>query len=491
MKKNAYLAFDFGAESGRAILGSIENNRLHLEEIHRFANGMLNLFGRFHWNIYRLYEEILTSLNLCAEKGISLKSIAFDTWGVDFALLAPDGSVLGLPFAYRDSHTKQSMPQVFETISPEEIYRLTGIAFMQFNSLYQLQALKRDNSPFLQSAKDLLFMPDLFNYMLTGVKKTEFTFATTSQLFNPHTQSWESALFEAIGVSPALMQEVVPPASPIGKLRSDVCKKTGINQTTVTAVASHDTNSAIAAAPAQGENWAYISSGTWSLMGIENKSPIINEQVRKMNFTNEGGIGNSFDFLKNIMGLWLLQQTRKAWSKEKKYDYAELVEISRRAKPFACFVDPDEESFLNPPDMPQAIVEYCRKTGQQPPTEHSAFVRCIFDSLALKYRYVLDQIREAASRQIDKIHVIGGGAQNRLLNQFTANATGVPVVAGPFEATAIGNIMVQALSTGNVSGLSHMRQVVLNSFETETFRPTDRAKWEQAYENFRKLIEQA
>jgi rhamnulokinase len=489
MDTPSFLAFDLGAESGRAMLGQLQDGRLRTEELARFPNGMLSIRGHLHWNIFRLFEEMKRVMETCSSgMGAHPASIAVDTWGVDFALLARDGSILGLPFAYRDARTDGAMEEFFEIIPRERVYRLTGIQFLQLNTLFQLYVMKRDNSPLLEVASDLLFIPDVLNYLLTGEKKTEFSFATTSQLYNPLKKGWDDELFDALRIPKSIMQEIVLPTTVIGKLDTSICRETGLDQTPVIAVASHDTGSAVAAVPAEGERWAYISSGTWSLMGIETNRPLISDQALELNFTNEGGVEGTFRFLKNISGLWPLQQCRKAWEKERAYSYGELIRTSGSAPPFKAAIDPDSAEFLNPPDMPEAIRQFCERTSQTVPASPAEFVRCILESLALKYRLVLDQLRRICPHPIERIHVIGGGARNDVLCQFTANSTGLPVTAGPIEATAVGNIMVQALAMGYVASLAEMRDVIRQSFELVRYEPQHAAEWDAAYERFRNLV---
>lgn len=364
---------------------------------------------------------------------------------------------------------------------------MTGIQFMQINSLFQLFSMKKANSPLLNAATDLLFIPDLLNYLFTGIKKSEFTFSTTSQMFSPKTRSWEKALFDAMGVNINLMQEIVLPGTVLGHLAEDVCRETGAGKVPVVAVALHDTGSAIAAVPAEGKNWAYLSSGTWSLMGIETNEALINERTAALNFTNEGGVEGTFRFLKNITGLWLLEQCRKIWSVKKEYSYTELVEMAKSVRPFQFLVDPDAPDFMSPADMTKAIQDYCRKTNQSVPFSVGEMVRCIFDSLALKYRSVLEMLKEVSPNPIEKLHVIGGGSKNIFLCQLTANATGIPVVAGPSEATALGNIMVQAMAMGLVKSLEEIRKVVSKSVSPDVYMPRDSKEWDNAYHTFCKI----
>ena len=482
---HGFLAFDLGAESGRAIFGSLGEERLETREVHRFRNPTATVGGRQRWDIHPLLEEIKRGMKFCVTgAGTYPESIAVDTWGVDFALLDGNGGLLELPRAYRDTRI-DAMEQFFEKVPRERVYMLTGIQTMPFNTLYQLFALKVDEPSLLEAASDLLFMPDLFDYLLTGVKKSEFTFATTSQLYNPLKGDWDDELFEALRVSKRLMQAVVAPGTVIGNLTRDVASETELGIIPVVATASHDTAAAVAAVPAGGEDWAFISSGTWSLVGIETTVPIMTGEAMRLNFTNEGGAGGTFRFLRNVMGLWLLQGCRKAWESKGPRTYDEIIEMAASAQPFAAIIDPDCVDFLNPPDMPEAIRAFCVRTGQEAPDSPGGIARCVLEGLALRYREVLEQLRSASARPINRIHVVGGGSLNRLLCQFTADATGLPVVAGPIEATAVGNIMVQAMALGYVSSLDEIRDVVRRSFEVETYEPGKTGRWDEAYACFK------
>ena len=489
MTTRNFLAFDLGASSGRAILGTISDNKLSLKEIHRFDNQMVEINGSFYWNIFSLFGELKTGLKKCIHDfGIQPESVGVDTWGVDIALLDRNGMIVGLPYDYRDSRTDTAMEEVFKVIPKKELYLMTGIQLMQFNTLFQLYAYKRDRSPLLEITTDILFMPDALGYLFSGVKKNEFSIASTSQFLKPGKLEYEQKLFDAIGFDINLMQELVLPGTILGDIKPDIQKETGSAPIPVVAVAAHDTASAIASVPATGRNWAYISSGTWSLMGIESDHPLISEEIQKLNFTNEGGVEGTTRFLKNIMGLWLLQECRRTWSAEHDYSWPEMVEMSLNAQPFKCLIDPDAREFLNPGDMPAAIAAFCAKTGQPEPETHGEIIRTIFESLALKYRLTLDSIREVSMGEIEKIHIIGGGANNELLCQYAANATNLQVYAGPTEATAIGNIMMQAKALGAVSSLGEIRQMVFNSFETKIFYPQDANSWNAEYQRFKNLI---
>jgi rhamnulokinase len=487
MPPPSFLAFDIGAASGRAVLGSLKGNRLSTKEICRFPNAILFIHRHLYWNIYRLFEEIQKGLSACAgESGI--EGIALDTWGVDFGFLAQDGTILGLPRSYRDPHTQGMMEEFFKKIPRKRIYELTGIQFMPLNSLFQLFALKRNKSSLLKNAHDILFMPDLFNYMLTAQKKTEFTFATTSQLYNPRKRGWETELFDGLGIDPSLMQEIVQPGTIIGPLVPEIGQPYGWEDVPVIAGATHDTGSAVAAVPARGRDWAFISSGTWSLLGVETREPLIDTQAMEWNFTNEGGVEGTFRFLKNVTGLWLLQECRKVWTAAHESSYEELSNLALEAKPFQCFVDPDWEGFLCPPHMPGAIKSYCESTGQNAPRSPSELVRCIFESLALKYRTVLEELSKILPYPVRRIYIIGGGASDRLLCQLTADASGLPVYAGPTEAASIGNIMMQALTLGYIHSLEEMREVIRASFEVTEFVPCGEGNWKEAYGRFREII---
>jgi rhamnulokinase len=489
MRAADFLAFDLGAESGRAVRARLADGRLAIRELRRFPNGIHAVNGRCHWDVVRLFAEIKESLRVAARQAETPPaSMGIDTWGVDFALLGRDGNLLALPFSYRDPHTTGAMESFFRKVPRERVYELTGIQFLPLNSLFQLEAMVRDASPLLPDARDLLFIPDLFHYWLTGVKKTEFTFATTSQLFNPRAMAWEEELLAALRLPRSLFQNIVMPGTVLAPLNADVARETGFPRVPLVAVATHDTGSAVAATPGEGDDWAYISSGTWSLVGVESPAPILTPESRDANFTNEGGVGGTFRVLKNVAGLWLLQQCRRAWAAEQAIGYDDLTAWATQAAPFAALIDPDDASFLNPPDMPAAIAAYCARTGQRVPETKGATVRAILDSLALKYRWVLEQLQRIQPRPIRRLHVIGGGARNRLLCQFTADATGLPVFAGPVEATAIGNLLVQAMAGGALASLSDARQVVRQSFALERYEPREPEEWDAAWQRFRCLV---
>ena len=488
MTDSSYLAYDLGAESGRAILGRLRDDRLEIREVGRFPNAAITVEGHMHWDVFRLFEEMKACLARCAKEADPMPgSIGLDTWGVDFALLDGSGKILGLPYCYRDDRTAGAMDSFFRKVPRDEVYGRTGIQFLKINTLFQLESMVRDASPLLEAASDLLFMPDLFHYLLAGVKRTEFTFATTSQLYNPVKQGWDDELLAALGLDRSLMQEVVASGTVLGHVGPEICEETGFPGVPVVAAATHDTGSAVAAVPAEGDDWAFISSGTWSLMGVESAAPVLTDGAREANFTNEGGVGGRFRLLKNIMGLWLLQQCRRTWSTDGALDYDELTAVAASAPPFAALVDPDDPVFLNPPDMPAAIAAYCLRTGQEAPATRGATARCVLESIALKYRRVLDQLRNLHGRPIRRIHVIGGGSRNRLLCRFTADATGLPVLAGPVEATALGNLLVQAMAVGDVASTERMREIVDASFPMERFDPESPEEWDPVYDRFMDL----
>jgi len=467
-----FFAFDLGATTGRSMLGILQNGKIELKELTRFPNKIIRIQDKYYWDIFALYEALKDGLSTAASQNIRLDAIGIDTWGVDFVYLGEDGSLLSQPRSYRDHYTAGIPERYFKIIPRKEVYDRTGIQIMNFNSLYQLYAAKCQNYSPLKAAQAILFMPDALSYLLTGEKVCEYTIASTSQFLNPRTKSIECELFEAMEINPSIVQPLVMPGTIIGNLTESVAKECGLPPVPVIAVAGHDTASAVAAVPAEDENFAYLSSGTWSLMGIEVREPIITDETCQMNFTNEGGVGGATRFLKNITGMWLLEQCRKEWEAAgHNYSYSEIVELSGSVAAFQAIIDPDHPSFSNPESMTQAIIEYCKQNSQKIPATHAEFIRCIFDSLALKYKSVLSSLQKVAPFKIERLHVIGGGSQNRLLNQMTADATGIPVVAGPSEATAIGNVMMQAKGLGVVQSLQEIRKIIRNSFEVELFYP--------------------
>jgi rhamnulokinase len=484
------LAFDLGAESGRGVLGKFDGERLQLQDAHRFPNTPAATLDSLHWDVLHLYNEMLTALRRAAGQFGGVDSIGVDTWGVDFALLGRGGTLLGNPRHYRDPHTEGAMDLAFATIPPTELFARTGIQFMRFNSLFQLLALQRDRSPLLDVAETLLFIPDLFHYFFTGIKANEYTDASTSQILNPQTRGWDFDLVQRLGLPKEILGSIIEPGTLLGPLRGRIARDTGVTPVPVIAPATHDTGAAVAAVPARGKNWAFISSGTWSLMGVELDQPLVNEKVRAANFTNEGGVGGTIRFLKNIMGLWLIQECKRSWERTApNQGYAELMTLAEAAPPFVSVVDPDDPGFILPADMPAAIAAFCVKTDQPAPQGPGAVVRCAMESLALRYRWVLENLQSLLGRELEVIHVVGGGSQNTLLCQLTADACNRPVVSGPVEATAIGNILVQAVGLRLLGSLADAREVVRNSFEVRTFEPRNPAVWDEPYRRFTKLLQ--
>ena len=481
-----FLTFDLGAESGRAVVGHLDGDRLRLEEIHRFPNGPVQVLDSLHWDVLGLWSDIKHGLGLAAKAyGDDLGSIGLDTWGVDFALLAADDTLLGNPYHYRDSRTDGMLEAAFEIMPRAEIYEQTGIQFMQLNSLYQLLAMAKAGAPALATARTLLLMPDLFNFWLCGKKASEFTIVTTSQCYDPRSGNWAWGLLDKLGIPGHIFGEIVPPGTVLAPLRDSVAEETDSGPVPVVASAAHDTASAVAAVPATGGDYIYLSSGTWSLMGVEATEPIINQQSLAYDFTNEGGVNGTFRFLKNIMGLWLVQECRRDWERAgQAYSYDDLTRMAAGAPAFGPLVSLSDSRFLPPGDMPTRIQAFCRDTGQAVPQTKGQIIRCALESLALEYRWVAERLDEIVGRRLPAIHIFGGGSQNRLLNQFAADATDRTVVSGPVEATAIGNILVQALALGHVSSLAEGRALVRQSFKVETYEPANPAPWDEVYQRY-------
>ena len=485
MKQTHFFAVDLGATSGRTILGTLSESGLDQRELTRFPNHIIETNGHFYWDIYALYNEIIGGLKVVAREGIEIASVGIDTWGVDFAFIGKDGGLLRNPYCYRDPHTVGMMEEYFKKIPKERVYDLTGIQFMNFNSLFQLYTLHRVGDSALEAADKILFVPDALSYMLTGEKVTEYTIASTSQILNPRTKQMEQELLDVCDVRAEQFGRFVFPGEQIGVLNEEVQRQTGLGAIPVIAVAGHDTASAVAAVPAMNERFAYLSSGTWSLMGIEVKDAIINAESFEKNFTNEGGVEGTTRFLKNICGMWLLERCRKEWTED--YSYNALIEAALAAPAFRSIINPDAPCFANPTSMTEAIKQYCRDTSQPVPNTYGEFTRCIFDSLALRYRQIFGYLQQMSPFPIEALHVIGGGSRNNLLNQFTCNAVGVPVVAGPSECTAIGNIMLQAKAAGIVSDIAAMRHLIAASIETTTFTPEEAEDWDKGYELYLKV----
>jgi rhamnulokinase len=501
-----FLALDLGASSGRAMIGQFDGEHIRLSEVHRFPNGPVRLPDdggsgcRLHWDVLRLWTEIKRGLTRAVqEHGANLAGVGLDTWGVDFGLVDGHGALVSNPYHYRDSRTDGMLEEAFRRVPREEIFEQTGIQFMQLNSLYQLLSMVVDRSPALDIAETFLTMPDLFNYWLTGRKVCEFSIATTTQCYDPRLSSlegggsrgeWARALLERLDIPSHIFPEIVPPGTILGELLPQVAEEVGASGLCVIAPACHDTGSAVAAVPAEGSDFVYISSGTWSLMGTELDEPAISERSLAYGFTNEGGVGGTFRFLKNITGLWLVQECRRTWAREgDPLSYDDLTQMAAQAEPLQCFVDPDGGEFLKPGDMPARIHAFCRATDQPVPRSKGAVVRCALESMALKYRWVLERLEDVLGRRLAPVHIVGGGTQNRLLNQFAADATDRRVVAGPVEATAAGNVIVQAMALGRIGSLSEARQIVRNSFDLVTYEPGGGTEWDDAYHRFLSVID--
>jgi rhamnulokinase len=488
MPVNRFLAADLGAESGRVMLGTLEDGRLTLEDLHRFPNEPVRLPTGLYWDTLRLFHEILRGLTIAGrERKLEPDGIAVDTWGVDFALLDSDGALADNPRHYRDARNNGMLERTFPVVPRAEIFAQTGLQFMQLNSLYQWYAMKLADSPALQIARTLLFMPDLFHYFLTGVRKAELTIASTSQFYNPLTHTWASDLLGTLGLDPTILPEIVPAGTRLGPILSPVADLTGLPaDTPVYATAGHDTASAVAAVPAGGDSWCYISSGTWSLMGVELDRPIISEECLALDFTNEIGAEGRVRLLKNIAGMWMLQECRRAWALEgTEYSYDALVSLASQAEPFTAVISPD--AFPEPGHMPERIIEYCRRSGQRVPKNVGSICRTILESLALRYRQVLEWLEKLTGRKIETIHIVGGGSRNRLLNQWVADCSGCRVISGPTEATAAGNVLVQAIGASALEGLADAREVVRRSFDVEEFLPASSAGWDSAYDSYRRI----
>jgi sugar (pentulose or hexulose) kinase len=482
----AFLALDLGAESGRALLGRLRNDRIELQEIHRFPNGPVQLGDSLYWDVLRLWEEMKHALALAVkETGDSLVSLGVDTWGVDFGLLDIDDNLIGNPFHYHDRRTEGILEKISESISCAEIYQQTGIQIFSNNSLFQLVSMALTKSPQLAAARSFLNMPNLFNFWLSGVKASEYSITTTTQCYNPSTGNWAWDILEKLNIPTSIFGDIVPAGTVLGKIRPSVAEELGLESLNVVAVASHDTQSAIAAIPAETENYIYLSSGTWSLMGIEVERPVITDASQAYNLTNEGGYGGKICLLKNILGLWLLQECRREWARNgQTYSFDDLTQLAASARPFNTFIDPTDLSFSKPRKMTTRIKAYCRATKQPVPETQAEVVRCILESLALEYRHVGEQIASLSGSSLPVIHITGGGSQNELLNQFTANATGREVIAGPVEATALGNILVQSITAGQIASIAEGRDLVRRSVETREFFPVDTSTWDLAYERY-------
>lgn len=497
MKEQVYLGVDIGAESGRVMAGIWDGSRIRLEEIHRFRNGPVRLAGTLRWDVIRLWEEIQVGLTASAKKfGDSIQSIGVDTWGVDYVLLSKSDEIIGQPYNYRDPRTEGALEDAFKTVPKEEIFAHSGLQFAEFNTLYQLVAHQRQSPETLQIAETLLLIPDFINWCLCGEKAVEFTNATTTQLVNPTTRGWSTELLSAFGIPSHFLPKIVEPGTCLGTVRPSLREFTGLGEVKVIAPATHDTGSAIVGVPTSNsghENWAYISSGTWSLMGAEVQQARFGKSVLEHNFTNEGGVDGTYRLLKNIMGMWLIQQLKLAFDASgTTFDYGKLVELAAEAEPLRSLINPDDSRFFRPGNMPELIRSFCRETAQPIPETEGQLVRCALESLALKYGQTLAAIEEITGETCEVIHIVGGGCRNHLLNQFTADCCQRPVIAGPIESTVLGNLLVQARSNGAVGSLDEIRSVVRASFGDELVNfppdPAAATRWEDAMARFTQLL---
>jgi len=495
-----YLAVDIGASSGRLLAGLFDGRRLRLEEVHRFENGAVDFAGSLQWNVLGLWQQIQAGMRAAKAKyGDRIRSIGVDTWGVDFALLGRGDALLGNPVSYRDRRSEGQMDRAIAKLGREEIFAHTGLQFMPINTLYQWMGLQAQKSPLLEMAESFLMMPDLFHFLLTGNKANEITNATTTQFFNPVLRNWASELLDKLNLPTNIFCELAEPGTNLGKLRASVVVETGLPPIDVVLPGTHDTASAVLAVPAKSvpgarPDWCYISSGTWALMGIETPAPVMSDLCRKLTFTNEGGVGRTTRVLKNITGLWIVQECRRIWTQaadaanSAEYSWDALTQKLAAAPPLASFIDPDDASFGAPQNMPEAIRAFCKRTGQPVPASEGEVLAAAIAGLALKSRYVLGKLEELAGGRLETIHIVGGGTQNKQLNQATADACGRRVVAGPIEATAIGNVMMQAIAAGAVKDIAEAREVVGESFAVEEYLPRDGAKWDDAYGQFVAII---
>ena len=488
-KEKHYIAVDLGAESGRVILGTVSAEKLTLSEIYRFPSCMVEENASLRWDFAKLFSQVKTGIAKTIKQTTGkICGIAVDSWGVDFGLLDENGNLIEKPYHYRDSRTNGVMEKAFELMDKRQIFENSGLQFRQLDTLFQLLAMRLANSSSLAKAKTLLFMADLVAYHLSGQIYAEYTLASTSHFMDMRTGQWSKKILRSLDLPMHIMPRLVQAGTIVGKLKKQLCDELGSDPINVIATASHDTADAVAAVPAKNDNWAYLSSGTWSLMGIETPKAIINDKSFNYDFTNEGGVKNTIRFLKNIMGLWLLQESRRQWQRQGiDFSYNQLEEMADKAEPFAASIDPDYNAFLAPGDMPARINEYLEKTSQSKLSDKGQFVRVILESLALKYRNTIEAIEDITGKSIDVLHIVGGGLQNELLCQFTADAIGKKVITGPVEATASGNIITQAMACGQIKSLAEARNIVSNSFDVKEYLPQQTDDWAKGYEKFKKL----
>jgi rhamnulokinase len=481
-----YIACDFGAESGRVMMGELDHGQLKLTEIHRFPNTPVKEGRSLVWNVPQLYEELNKGLHKVAQLGDDISGVSCDSWGVDYMLFEEDGSLITPTYHYRDERCEAGMKAVLRKVAWETIYAETGIQKMAFNTLFQLGA---ENAKRLRRARHLLPIGDGFNYLLSGVPRTELSIASTTQLYNPVRRAWSELLLGVTGLSQSVLPPIVPSGTPLGRLRPDLAEQSGFEETQVIASCSHDTAAAVAAVPTHDGDWAFLSSGTWSLMGMELEQPLINNVSRELNFTNEIGVGHSVRLLKNIVGLWIVQECRRYWAdRNQEMDYEVLTHLAASSTPFYALINPTDPRFLSPGDMPEKIVAFCKETQQPAPKKPGQFIRCALESLALYYRRTLRSMEQLTGRTFERLHLVGGGAKNSLLNHFTANALQVPVVVGPAEATAAGNVLVQAMALGHIKSLAEARAIMAQSTTIETIRPQP-VSWESAVQRMEQFFE--
>jgi rhamnulokinase len=497
-KTTDYLALDLGAESGRGMLGRFDGERLGLEEMHRFPNGPVQMLDTLYWDLPRLFDEMKTAIGKTAAVKGSLDGIGVDTWGVDFGLIGRNNTLLGNPVHYRDARTEGMFDETFKRISRDRLYEITGLQFLPFNTVYQLLSLKLSGSPLLDTAETLLMIPDLLGWLLTGERAGERTDSSTTQLLDPRTGEWSDEICRALDLPRNILPNLIDPGSELGQLRKSVANEVGVTQPlTVIAPPTHDTASAVAAVPAVGAptspdappDWCYLSSGTWSLLGVEVGRPVITPETQRYNFTNEGGVAGTTRLLKNIMGLWLVQESRRTWARAgNEMSYEQLMAMAMSSPPFTALIDPDDPSFLSHGDMPSRIVAFCKKTGQTPPDAEGPLVRTCLESLALKYRWTIERLESILNTKIKTIHIVGGGSKNTLLCQFAADACGRPVHGGPVEATAIGNILMQALGRRRIGSIQELRSIVARSFPVTVYEPRNTRAWDDAAGRFEQLV---
>lgn len=487
-KKSTVLAFDYGASSGRAMLSHFDGDKIDLCEVHRFVNEPVTKDGTLYWNFDALFNEMMTGIKKAQDAG-GFDSIGVDTWGVDFGLLDKDGRLLEAPVHYRDSRTDGLADKINSLFGEHALYSMTGTQLMDINTLFQLYSLKKNRPEFLKKAKTLLLIPDLFNYFLTGERHAELSESSTTQMLDLKKKEWNYTLLEKLGLPQDILPELVLPGTKAGMLSAEVCKKLGVPSVPVISVTSHDTASAVMAIPAKESKFIFIACGTWSLFGTERKEPLVNIESETCNITNELGFGGRSVFLKNIIGLWLIQETRREFRRKgKNYSYADMEKLARKSRSFACFIDPDAKEFVPTGDIPERVTEFCRKTGQYVPQSDGEIIRCIYESLAMKYRYALEQIKSCTNDSYEAIHLVGGGTKDSFLCQMTANATDIPVIAGPIEATALGNAATQFISLGIIKDLEQAREVIRRSFIPVEYAPEQSSVWNENYNEFKKFV---